>query len=56
MKRKFYKGDIAFESDTCNFSIAEDMEVEVGDTFIQFETTYKITAMSGIHVWVEEVV
>ena len=55
MKRKFFKGDIAFKSDLCNFSIVEDMEVEIGDTFVQWGTTYKITNMSGIHIWVEEV-
>ena len=52
---KFFKGDIAFESDSCNFNIAEDMEVEIGDTFEQWGTIYKITDMSSIHIWVEEV-
>jgi len=54
-KMKFYKGDMAIESDVMSFDIIEDMEVEIGDTFVQWGMTYKITAMSSIHIWVEEV-
>jgi len=52
---KYYKGDIAFVSDHENFDIAQDIEVEIGDTFEQWGMIFKVTNMNQVCIYVEEV-